>query len=92
MSVRILYTAQVRTTLGLASEEVDLAMPCTARELLEHLAEKHGEPFHRLVWAREGGLQPAILVCVGDQQIGADLSYQLNDGDEGSILSPIGGG
>lgn len=92
MKVRVLYTTQLKHALDRASEEVDLPGPLTVGQLLRHLSELHGEPFDKLVLARQGELCYSILICVGSESIGRDISTKLQDGDELTLLSPVSGG
>ena len=92
MIVRVLYTTQLKHTLGRGSDEVELPGPMTVGHVLEHLSQLHGEPFDHLVFAGQGKLTPSILICVGTECLGRDLSAQLNEGDELTLLSPVSGG
>lgn len=92
MIVRVLYTTQLKHALQRASDEVDLAKPLTVGQLLQHLSQLHGEPFNKLVLASPGELNPSMLVCVGNECLGRDLSANLNEGDEVTLLSPVSGG
>ena len=92
MKVRVFYTTQLKVALDRASEQVDIPGPLTVGQLLQHLHHLHGKPFAESVLTSQGELRPSILVCVGTDCLGRDLSVQLNDGDEVTLLSPVSGG
>lgn len=92
MTVRIHYMTQVRTVLDLAGEEIELAEPSPAANVLSALAERHGERFREIVLDANGKLRPSVLVCLGDEQLDASLQAMVKPGDELTILSAISGG
>ena len=92
MKVRVLYTTLLKHALGRASDEVDVSGPLTVGQLLQQLSQLHGGPFDELVLAGQGELSASMLVCVGSEALGRDLSARLNDGDEVTLLSPVSGG
>ncbi|MCA9258630.1 MAG: MoaD/ThiS family protein, partial [Planctomycetales bacterium] len=64
----------------------------TVEDLLQTLARRHPSEFDAHVWRAPGQLLPSLMVCVGDQSIGNDLSRSLADGDEILLVSPVSGG
>ena len=85
MKVTVRYLAQVKRATGVAAEEVELPDTCLLRDLLAHLAERHGEPLRQL-------LGPALLIFVGDEQVTSGEAVALKDGDVVTVLAPMAGG
>jgi molybdopterin converting factor small subunit len=92
MRVSVCYMAQLRTTVGVASETVQLAEGSTTADLVGSVAERHGEALRRVLFADSGRLHPAILVFVGDSQVDAETPVPLRDGDSVTLLAPVAGG
>src|SRR3954451_5834991 len=70
VKVAVRYMAQLRRTAGAAAEQVELTQPCSAAELLQRIAESRGGPFRNLLLDADGNVQQAVLLFVGDQQVG----------------------
>ncbi len=92
MTVSVRYLAQVRAAAGRATEQVTLSDASSLVELLRNLAERHGTALRNLLFDPSGGLQPTILVFVGDEQVSGNDAVALKDGDTVTILSPMAGG
>ena len=92
MKVSVRYMAQLRTAAGTAAETVDIEAPCTAADLVAHLAARHGDALRRLLLGADGRLSPIILVFLGDSQVGPGEPLPLKDGDVITLLSPVAGG
>ena len=92
MKVKVYYTTQLKSALGCACEEIDVGAPPTIRQLLDQLSQSHGEAFDKLALEKQGNLSPSMLVCIGTEFAGRDVSRTLSDGDEVTFLSPISGG
>ena len=92
MHVAVRYMAQLRQAAGTSSESVALEGPCSVRQLLLRLAERHGRPLRDLLLDAGGGPQPTVLVFVGDQQVSWETPVTLRDGDQVTVLSPMAGG
>ena len=91
MKVAVRYMAQLRRTAGSAAEEVELAQSCSAAELVQRIAERRGGTFRNLLLDGGGNVQQAVLLFVGDQQVGPE-SAPLHDGDVVTVLTPMAGG
>lgn len=91
MKVAVCYMARLRQVAGAASERVELDRPCTVAELLQRMAAAHGAPFRDLVLDAAGGVHPALLLFVGDEQVPAQTT-SLRDGDVLTVLTPMAGG
>jgi len=93
MQVTVEYAAQVRQATGISREEVTLAEPCSAAELVRELVARHGEPLGSVLLNSEGQPQRSILAFLGEDQVRLDdASVQLADGDTLTLLSPVSGG
>lgn len=90
--IRVVYGGQLRTAVGRSSDEIPATAPPTVGHLLDRLVEMHGEDFGERIFAAPGQLRTGILVCVGATHIGDDLSRQLDEGDEVTLLTAISGG
>ena len=91
MKVAVRYMAQLRHAAGAGSEQIDLDRPCSVGELLTRLADCHGGPFRDLLLDAGGGVRPAVLLFVGDEQVGPERAG-LGDGDVVTVLTPMAGG
>jgi molybdopterin converting factor small subunit len=92
MKITVNYLAQVKQAAGVGSEQADLADGCTAEEAAVALAGRRGEALRRLLLDAGGGLQPTILLFVGDRQAGRGQRVALRDGDVLTVLAPMAGG
>jgi molybdopterin converting factor small subunit len=92
MPVQVTYMSQIKAALNRSGEEVDVPTPCTVRELLARLLERHGKPLERLLCDSAGQLQPSVLVCVRDRQVRLSDPTPVNDADQVTLLAPISGG
>ena len=92
MKVTVNYTAQARDAAGTTSEHVDLSEGQTVRDLLEKVAEQHGDRLRMLLGGGDGKSHGAVLVVVGDEQVRPGDPRSLKEGDVVSILTPISGG
>lgn len=91
MKLKINYSAPLRRTLGVSSDEIEAAEGCSLREVLAQLAGRR-EELRRFLYDPQGALKPSVLVCMGDEQVQADGPAVLKDGGEISLLLPISGG
>jgi molybdopterin converting factor small subunit len=92
MKITVRYLAQIKNAAETSSEVVEAAAGCTVRELVKMLAKKHGERLAEVLLAADGNPRPSILLFIGDRQVGAKEDVALQEGDEVTMLSPIGGG
>jgi MoaD family protein len=81
VTVRILYFARIRESLGVDFEDVEVMEGATVQDVLDDLASRHGVV---------RTLLPALRTGVNDRY--TDRSVRLSDGDEIAILSPVSGG
>ena len=76
MKITVVYTTQVKAALGVPQESIEVDVPCTVKQLVLQLAQRHGEPFRKLVLSEGDQLLPSILLCVGDQQISCRIAIK----------------
>jgi len=94
MRVRVQYTAQLRTALGLAAEDVELPDGSTLASLLIQLTRKHGPKAHDHFTGSGGEAPKGLLIVVNDAAKSASQTAAtvLNAGDVVTLLPPIAGG
>lgn len=85
--IEVHYFASVRERLGCATEQVavaELAADPTVAVLLQLLARRHADPGRRVL------LEGRVLVAVN--QVVAEVTAVLRDGDEVAFFPPVTGG
>lgn len=92
MRVTVQYMAQLKRAAGLGSELVEVDPGCTVAGLLLQLAQRKEEAFRAMVLDRNGGLQPSLLVFVGEEQRRSDSDEPLPEGACVTLLTPMAGG
>ena len=92
MRVTIQYWAQARKAAHTGAETIDVDGPCSIGQLLERVAELHGQAMRRIILSADNRPHPSLVLVVGDQQIAHDSAQQLQDGDVLAIIPPIAGG
>jgi hypothetical protein len=83
--------AQVKRAAGRASDEIELDTPCPAGDVLARLAASNGA-LRPLLLDTANGVQRALLLFLGDEQITSDQLVPRHDGDVLTILAPMAGG
>jgi molybdopterin converting factor small subunit len=88
------YTAQLRTALQRAEEEVELTSRCSVAELLTRLASRWHAEAGRFLLTPSGGLHPSLMVVLNSQLVPAAEAHEVNvePGDVVTLLPPIAGG
>ncbi len=92
MEITIVFTTQLKAALGSGQLTLSIDKDTTVRQVIESVAADHPDAFSRLVFDSDGNLLSSILLCVNDQQVDADRSEPLADGDTLTLLSAISGG
>jgi len=94
MKLRVQYTAQLRTAIGCAEEEVELPEGSSLAVLLDHLANLRGHEAAKHLLNPAGDAPHSLLVIVNDAAKPASLARTtvLRPGDTISLLPPIAGG
>ena len=91
MKVRVSYTTQLRTSLGVSTEVIDVKPGASLAFLMSTLTDRHGDEFASVALNADGTPLPSVLLCVGDEQE-INLDRELKENDEVTILSAISGG
>ncbi len=91
MRVTVRYMAQARQAAGVASELVEVPAACAVETLLQDLAEKRGVALRRILLTNAGGVQPALLLFLGNDQV-IEHAAPLHDGSTLTVLAPMAGG
>jgi molybdopterin converting factor small subunit len=88
------YTAQLRTVLEKAEEEVELSERCSVAELLTRLASRWHAEAVNLLLTPAGSLQPSLMVVLNSEVVPAGETHkvQVKPGDVVTLLPPIAGG
>lgn len=92
MHITVEYAAQIKRAAGLAMESFECNPPCTVKDILDRVAERHGEKLRALLFDKDRRLHPSILLFLGETQVRPDEKRELKDHDVLTILSPISGG
>lgn len=92
MLVTVEYTAQLKRASGKAREEFELDDSGTLIDLVNAIADRHGDELARMLKSAEGVPQSTVIPFVGDDQVRWDSSGVLSDGVTVTLLSPISGG
>jgi len=92
MRITIQYWAQARQAAQRDAETIELDGPCGIAQLLQKLAQAHGEQLRRIVLAGDSTPHPSLVLVLRDQQVSADFREPLRDGDVLAIIPPIAGG
>ncbi|MBI2804048.1 MAG: MoaD/ThiS family protein [Planctomycetes bacterium] len=90
MRVTVHYLAQIKRAAGCGSETVETNVGCSLRGFLKLLADQHDPTFRTMLLDDAEEPRRSLLFFVGEEL--ADLSRQLTDGDEVTILAPMAGG
>lgn len=92
MVITVEYTAQLKRASGKSREEIELADSGTLLDLVNAIADQHGDELSRMLKAVDGSPQTTIIPFVGDDQVRWDASDALRDGVTVTLLAPISGG
>ena len=93
MNITAVYTTQLKASLGVASESLEVDDDdATVGTLITVLADRHGDDFTRYALDAQGSLLPSIILCIGDEQVASGSDAALTDGDSVTFLSAISGG
>jgi molybdopterin converting factor small subunit len=92
INVLVKYHAQARPAAGAAEERVALHETASIQDLLNKLADKHGQALRELLVTSEGQPHPSLLLFMHDHQVHAAARRKLADRDEIIVLPPMSGG
>ena len=93
--VKVKLFAHLRRAAGVNEIELEIGDGTTVKDVIDKTIGRFGPEFEKqLKDARTGELAP-FLIMVGRKEISSvrgDLSTKVMDGDEVSLLEPVGGG
>ena len=92
MVVTVEYTAQLKRAAGKTREDFELDDSGTLIDLVNAIADQHGDEVARMLQATDGSPQSTIIPFVGDDQKRWDAADALSNGVTVTLLSPISGG
>jgi len=92
--LRVQYTAQLRTVVGRAEEEIELPEGSNLAEALVHVASDLCREASGYLLTPVGALQPSLLVALNNRAVttGEASTVLVNTGDVVTLLPPIAGG
>ncbi|MFT4554912.1 MAG: MoaD/ThiS family protein [Planctomycetales bacterium] len=92
MVVTVEYTAQIKRAAGKAREDFELDDSGTLIDLVNAIADRHGDELARMLRTVDGTPQTTVIPFVGDNQVRWDAADALSNGVTVTLLSPISGG
>ena len=94
MKIRVEFEAQLRTALGEAKIELDLADGSSVLDALQATVARGPESFASHLLTGDGGVRSSLLVFVGESAVrpGEAASRVLTEGDRVLVMPPIAGG
>ena len=94
MKLRVQYTAQLRTAVGRAEEDVDLPEGSSLHALLVQLAADRGRDVAMHLVTDAGEAQPSLLVAVNNAAVSAReaAATTVKCCDVVTLMPPIAGG
>lgn len=94
MRFRVQYTAQLRTVVGRAEEEIELPEGCNLAAVLVHVAQQLRREAAPYLLAASGDVQPSLLVAVNHTAVAPSEAgtRTIREGDIVMLMPPIAGG
>lgn len=92
MVVTVEYTAQLKRVSGTASEDFELDDSSSLVDLVNAIADRHGDDLTRMLKSDDGVPQSTIIPFVDSNQVRWDAAGVLHDGVTVTLLAPISGG
>jgi len=92
MEITVHFTAQLKRSLGMATDKVLLPLGGTTADLWLALANRFGAPFTDVALEVDGRLASSMLLCINQVQVPRGAERALRDGDEVHVISAISGG
>jgi MoaD family protein len=92
MKVTVNYFGQFKQITGKETDDKDCPEPTGLCQLLTEIALHYGHKFQTVVFERADQLRPSVVVLVNGNVVDRDSPPSLNDGDEVSLLTAVGGG
>ena len=91
INIKLSYLTPFSGLTGKKSEELKFPREIQLDELLQHLTEYYGEPLGKYFYNRKSQFAPQCLILVNNV-FTLELGRTIIDGDEVSLVPPVGGG
>lgn len=92
MQINISYLSQLKKAAGVPQESISVENPCTVQQLLSDMVCPRRVQLCKTIRNADGSFREILLVFVGDRQVDLTTPFQLDDGDEITVMFPIAGG
>jgi MoaD family protein len=92
MNITINYLSQFKQLTGKDSEERACAVGTGLCEFLTEVAAGYDEKLSQCLFEDGNKLQESLVVLINGSVIAKESPPQLSDGDEITLLNPVGGG
>jgi len=92
MNVTVAYETQLKRAFGMSAETVEVPDGAPVSDVIRAVANRHDDQVVGKLVDADGTIRPSILIFLGEEQIAADSSRELLDGDTITLMSPISGG
>ena len=93
--VKVKLFANLRRVAGMNEVELEIGDRATIKDVIIKTIEKFGPEFEKNLKDTKTGELTPFLIMIGRKEISSvrgDLSTKVMDGDEISLLEPVGGG
>lgn len=93
--IKVKLFANLRLVTGMNEVELKIDDRSTVKEVLNKTIEKFGPEFEKNIKDTKTGELTPFLIMIGRKEISSvrgDLNTKVIDGDEISLLEPVGGG
>ena len=92
MNITIHYLSQIKQLTGKDSEEMACAEGMGLRELLAEIASDYDEKLSLCLFEDGNKLRDSLVVLINGSVTDKEAPPLLSDGDEITLLNPVGGG
>jgi MoaD family protein len=92
MNVTVNYLGQFKQVTGKDREERTCAAGTALAELLAQTASGYDEKLAKCLFEQGNVLRESLVVLINGSVIAKESPPELNDGDEITLLNPVGGG
>jgi molybdopterin converting factor small subunit len=92
MKLKFTLLGQLGQLAGRESLKRTCADNASCEDVLNELAQSHGEAFQSILLTEEGAIRPSVMVLINDHPMDKETTCFLQDGDQITILPAIAGG
>ena len=92
MNITINYLSQFKQLTGKDSEERTFADGIVLFELLTKVADGYDEKLSQYLFEDGNSLRKSLVILINGSVIALESPPKLSDGDEITLLNPVGGG